>query len=340
MKKLRRREIEIFSLSFLDVISCGFGAMILLLIISLAREPVTVEQVSGTLRVEVSRSEVAREKLSTEHQELVRELEEKKRQLALMQARFASLTDEWDRAQRQSGSAQASAEASTRIEQQLRTVQQSLSEEMKRLQNQPDYKPPDPNATIGGIPVDSEYIIFVIDTSGSMQQGAWPLVVRKMQEILNSYPGVKGFQVLNDQGTYMFPTYAGDWIPDTPARRAIVIERLRGWNIFSASNPAPGITQAVRTFYRPDRPTSIFVFGDDFNGSSIDEVVRSVASLNRKNAAGQSMVRIHTFGFPVLPILPQAQLPQFQQSFMRFAHLMRVLAEQNSGSFVGLPSLR
>jgi hypothetical protein len=52
------------------------------------------------------------------------------------------------------------------------------------------------------------------------------------------------------------------------------------------------------------------------------------------------MVRIHTFGFPVLPIHPQAQTPVFQQSFTRFAHLMRILAEQNSGSFVGLPSLR
>jgi hypothetical protein len=335
----RRREIEIFSLSFLDVISCGFGAMILLLIIVLAREPVTVEQVSRDLRSEVSQSEAARERLATEHQELVRELEEKKRQLALMQGRFATLGADWERAQRQAGSAQANAEASTRIEEQLKTVQQSLSEEMKRLQNQPDYKPPDPNATIGGIPVDSEYIIFVIDTSGSMQQGAWPLVVRKMQEVLNTYPGVKGMQVLNDQGTYMFPTYAGDWIPDTPARRAVVIERLRGWNIFSASNPAPGVIQAIRTFYRPDRPTSIFVFGDDFNGSSIDEVVRSVASLNRKTPSGQSQVRIHTFGFPVLPLLAPKQ-PQFQASFTRFAHLMRILAEQNSGSFVGLPSLK
>ena len=33
MKK--RRSIEVFSLSFLDVICCGFGAIILLLVLSL-----------------------------------------------------------------------------------------------------------------------------------------------------------------------------------------------------------------------------------------------------------------------------------------------------------------
>ena len=32
--KLRKREFDIFSLSFLDVISCGFGAVIMLILIS------------------------------------------------------------------------------------------------------------------------------------------------------------------------------------------------------------------------------------------------------------------------------------------------------------------
>lgn len=334
MKRARRREIEIFSLSFLDVVSCGFGAMIVLLVVIIATQKQAVEQVTSSVHEQVAASTTTREALAAENQALVRELEARKRALAQLQARLTVLGGEFDRAQRQQGSAQASAEAAVREEEKLRTVQQSLSDEMKRLVSQTEYKAPDPNATIGGIPVDSEYIIFVIDTSGSMQQ-AWPLVVRKMQEVLNSYPRVKGMQVLNDQGTYMFPSYAGQWIPDTPARRAVVIERLRGWSIFSASNPAPGIAQAIRTFHRPDQPTSIFVFGDDFNGSSIDEVVRTVANINPKTASGQAEVRIHTFGYPVMLLLANQET-----SFSRFAHLMRILAEQNSGSFVGLPAYK
>jgi hypothetical protein len=339
MKRKGGREIQIFSLSFLDVVSCGFGAMILILVITLAFEPTTVREVTSTLKERLADSTVSREQIVAEHMALLGELESRKRQLADMQAQLATMNTEWETVRRQQGAAQASAEASARAEAQLRVTQQSLSEEMKRLLSQTDYRPPSENATIGGIPVDSEYVIFVIDTSGSMKQGAWPLVVRKMQEVLDSYPHVKGLQVLNDVGTYMFPSYASQWIPDTPARRSVVIDRLKSWNSFSASNPAPGIVQAIRTFYRPGQPTSIYVFGDDFNGRSIEEVVQAVRRLNPKTASGQSLVRIHTFGFPVLPIL----LPNNAQAnahFTRFAHLMRTLAEENSGSFVGMPTLR
>ena len=40
----RRRDIETQSLSFLDAISCGFGAIILLLVISKIFEPVRLEE--------------------------------------------------------------------------------------------------------------------------------------------------------------------------------------------------------------------------------------------------------------------------------------------------------
>jgi hypothetical protein len=339
VKRKGRREIEIFSLSFLDVVSCGFGAMILILIITLAFEPTTVREITSTLKERIADSTVSREQIIAEHMALLGQLETRKRQLAEMQVQVAAMNAQWDSARRQQSAAQTSAEASARAEAQLQVTQQSLSEEMKRLLSQTAYKPPSESSTIGGIPVDSEYIIFVIDTSGSMQQGAWPLVVRKMQEVLNSHPDVKGMQVLNDLGTYMFPSYAGQWIPDTPARRAAVIERLRSWNIFSASNPAPGIVQAIRTFYRPGQPTGIYVFGDDFNGRSIEEVVQTVRRLNPKTSTGQPLVRVHTFGFPVLPILLPSNA-QANAHFTRFAHLMRILAEENSGSFVGLPALR
>ena len=40
----KRRETETFSLSFLDVICCGFGAVILLLVITKIYEPITIER--------------------------------------------------------------------------------------------------------------------------------------------------------------------------------------------------------------------------------------------------------------------------------------------------------
>ncbi len=91
----KRREIEIFSLSFLDVVSCGFGAMIVLLVVVVASEPNTVKQAASDLREQVTQSTVSRETLASEHQALVRELEVKKRQLAQLQARVTALGSDW-----------------------------------------------------------------------------------------------------------------------------------------------------------------------------------------------------------------------------------------------------
>ena len=42
--RLGRRDVEVFSLSFLDAICCGFGAVILLLVLTQVGEPVVIEK--------------------------------------------------------------------------------------------------------------------------------------------------------------------------------------------------------------------------------------------------------------------------------------------------------
>ena len=215
----------------------------------------------------------------------------------------------------------------------LKTAQQELTEEMRRLYAQRDRKRRD---LIGGIPIDSEYIIFVIDTSGSMFRYAWPKVVEQIVETLEVYPKVKGIQILNDMGSYMFSSYSGKWIPDTPARRRAVIERLLRWNAFSNSSPVEGIMAAIRTFYSPDKKISLFVYGDEFTGKSIRDVVDFVGKINRKDASGSLRVRIHAIGFPVQAANP----PHLQITGIRFASLMRELTRRNGGTFVGLNRFR
>ena len=46
----KKREIEAFSLSFLDCICCGFGAIILLLVLSKIYEPVILEKTNEDLQ--------------------------------------------------------------------------------------------------------------------------------------------------------------------------------------------------------------------------------------------------------------------------------------------------
>ena len=48
------------------------------------------------------------------------------------------------------------------------------------------------NDLVGGIPVDSEYIIFIIDTSGSMFNYSWQRMMDELINTLDIYPSVKG----------------------------------------------------------------------------------------------------------------------------------------------------
>jgi hypothetical protein len=331
MKK-RRRQIEVFSMSFLDVISCGFGAIILLLILSKISEPRVIEQVNTDLTGVVAALEEQLHQIRGETQILNRELVGKEEQLSVEKEKLARLQGALTNIEGQYHLNSKASEAQSVIEDELKSAKQELSEEMQQVLA--GYRRPKENAVIGGVPVDSEYIIFIIDTSGSMQRFAWPLVRRKMQEILDIYPGVKGVQVLNDMGEYMFSQYAGRWIPDSPARRRAILSRLSSWAPFSNSSPVEGVTSAIQRFYASDKRISLYVFGDDFSSGSMQDVIETV---RRQNRAGgkKSRVRIHTVGFPVLLGQPRAGV-----NAARFAALMRRLAEENNGSFVGLSSLR
>jgi len=326
------RQIDIFSMSFLDVVSCGFGAIILLLVISKISEPRVIEDVQADLSGLVARLEKQVHDIRGETSVLNRELVAKQRQISEIKEKLALLEGDLSAVQGQFHAARTDSEARILIEKEMQKAKQELSEEMQRLLA--GYQRPKEDAVIGGVPVDSEYIIFVIDTSGSMQRFAWPLVRKKMEEILEVHPRVKGIQVLNDMGDYMFSQYAGRWIPDSPARRRSIVGRLRSWAPFSNSSPEEGVIRAIQRFYAADKRISLYVFGDDFSKGSIQEVVTTVARKNRGKAMHEKRVRIHTVGFPVLFKQPGARA-----NVARFAALMRKLAEDNNGSFVGLNSL-
>jgi hypothetical protein len=187
---------------------------------------------------------------------------------------------------------------------------------------------------IGGIPVDSEYIVFIIDTSGSMSNFAWTKVKREMINILNIYPQVKGIQVMNDMGDYMFSSFNKKWIPDTPARRKAILNRLATWAPFSNSSPVEGIQKAIRQFYTSKNKISLYVFGDDFTGGSIGQVLKATDKINKIQGTDR-LVRIHTVGFPVHFKVEGGNL----QTATRFSALMRELSYDNNGTFIGLTGL-
>jgi hypothetical protein len=322
--------VEIFSMSFLDVICCGFGAIILLLMITKVTEPLALEQSALNLEATVAERENAVHQIRGQIETLRRQLDldedtlrDKLRMLAALDANLTEFRSK-------SLATKEEAEETLLAKQKLASIRQSLTDEMERLLGA-GFTPQ--NDLVGGVAVDSEYVIFVIDTSGSMQSMAWPVVIRKVQEALAVYPNLKGIQVMSDEGDYMFPGFAGTWIPDSPARRASIIDTLRGWAPFSNSSPVEGIEAAIDDFFASDKRISIYVFGDDFTGDSIERIIDEVDALNSQETGDRRRVRINAIGFPVYVDRPNIRT-------YRFAAMMRELAYRNEGTFVGLSELQ
>jgi hypothetical protein len=329
----RRRGPEEFSLSFLDVICCGFGAVILLLMITKTVQPQIIEMSTVNLEGKLAALQEELFEIRGETTVLNRDLNAKHEQLSEFEERIAILQGTLASSRSRYDSMQVQVNSNDVVTRELAVAKQSLTAEMQRLLGS-SYQ--SKNNLIGGIPVDSEYIIFVIDTSGSMFSYSWERMLQELEATLSIYPEVKGIQVMNDMGEYMFSRYRGQWIPDTPGRRKVIIQNLRNWNVFSNSSPVEGITQAIRAFYDPGKKISVYVFGDEFTGDSIARVVDTIDRINQEDAEGNRRVRIHAVGFPV----QFSRAPHLQTTGIRFATLMRELTYRNGGTFVGLNDFR
>ncbi|MCK5778794.1 MAG: hypothetical protein KAH11_08385 [Rhodospirillales bacterium] len=316
MKK-KNREFDIFSLSFLDVISCGFGAVVLLVLISNnAQAPIkSIEDEARALLEKVLGAEeenaLLRERLSANQQAITSKTVHLDRLASMSNASAESL--------------QSTAEALEGLQADLSglaTVQSSLERMKRAAVSKPQTSKRDDE--VGGIPVDSDYVIFIVDTSGSMKE-IWGRVTAEVENVIRIHPKIKGFQVLNDNGAHMITGYEGRWIPDTPGRRESAINFFKVWTSASNSSPVEGLEVALKRYVNPNTKVSIYIFGDEYSGSSYDPVINALASLNTNRASGGRMARVHAVGFIS------------NYSTGRFATLMREVTRRNDGTFVALP---
>ncbi len=176
---------------------------------------------------------------------------------------------------------------------------------------------------LAAFPVDSEYIIFIVDTSASMTSAHWKQAQQTVQEILSIYPSVKGMQIMDDEGKVMIAGTRGQWITDSPEQRQQIVARIDKWRAFSNSSPVEGIEEAIKTYWAPDKRISLYVLGDEYTGDSIQQALDDVSAINKPDRAGRRMVRIHAIGFPESPGMTPF-------TSIRFSALMRldVRAEQ------------
>src|SRR5689334_13052745 len=97
--KLRRREAEVFSLSFLDCICCGFGAIILLLVLTDVDQPVVIERATESMNGQILKLQQELFALRGETDELHRELRGRITELRAQTANLVRLQSDLSSAQ-------------------------------------------------------------------------------------------------------------------------------------------------------------------------------------------------------------------------------------------------
>src|SRR3954463_2238869 len=191
---IRRRQTSVFSLAFLDCICCGFGAVILIFVLSIdSHEKEKVQTLVDLQRVIASKAlELA--KLRASKEDLERSNARVSTLVTDARLRNDSLHALLDDLERQIQYEKKGQEA-------LLVDIDELKKEIAARQKKPEMVLPEVKPTPVGLPVGSNYIAFVVDTSGSMRDpntnGLWPIAIRKIEEVLDVYPHLDGIQVLD-----------------------------------------------------------------------------------------------------------------------------------------------
>ena len=181
------------------------------------------------------------------------------------------------------------------------------------------------------IPANGAYLVFIIDTSGSMHDYSWNKVKQRVNQVLSYYSEGTNFQIINDMGNFLFPmNFQQDWISNTPEDLKMATAKLDRWFARSNGSPLEGISVAIDKL-RSINSTStldIFVFGDDLN-PDLTETENSIQTI-RERLAQAGNIRVHTKMFSTyLENMPTDK----RETANNFAALTIELAELTGGSF-------
>jgi hypothetical protein len=332
---MRRRPTQVFSLAFLDCICCGFGAIILIFVLSLSQQDKEKEIMMDKLRQLISGELAALARMNSSKEDM----EQSNARVATMVVdqrlkndSVHALIDELE--------AQLQHEKRG-MEALLVDVDELKKEIAARQKKQPDILAlPDAKPLPVGVPIGSNYIAFVFDTSGSMRDPnsgqIWPIALRKFEEVLDAYPAVQGIQVLDGDGRFVL---RGDnqWLPDSPETRDAFKRALRRYDIFSESNPTNGLFRALRTLPDPrneNMKMGIYLFGDEFTGVA-DPVIRTLDQLNPADAEGNRRVTINAVLFPTTIRYEFGM----GNTGLKLSNLMREVCYAHGGAMIALQDL-
>ena len=324
--------MEVFSLSFLDCLCCGFGAILLLFILSIGSGKAGVESEVDDPTLLAMRAQLAQLEADVAQKAALLEASINSKQTEQERQRIQSIIQEFESTladlQQEFDSKQAN----------LSTSQQAAAEATRLLQS---FKHEDLPPI--GLPADATHVAFIIDTSGSMRNQMTNQlhfgVIEQITELLDSLPEVKSIQFIDTSGNYMLRDRRGFWLPDAPGLRQQALRAVLNYPILSVSDPEAGVRKAFRDLQQildPSDSMSLYVIGDDFRGSTQSFLLKLDRLNPRDLTTGKRPASISAIGFPTLINPFQIGAPQGNA---RFANIMREIAEAHDGVLILKPRI-
>ena len=309
-----KKTTEVFSMSFLDIMACGFGALVLILLISEFNE------------IEIIENKYTFDLFLTKQDEVVT----KTNQLNDVDIELTSKIKNLISIQYELDKVKSNLNNRANVVQSLTELSQ-LKQSQIIVKNE-DQKEPIEQVVASGIRIDSRYLIFIIDNSGSMVEGApWSRVVKEIETIIMTFPSLEGFMIMNDTGKTIVG--GGNWVKPTKANRIDAVNKLKRVNAMTNSNPIPAIEKSINIYGRKYDDVGIFIIGDDIRESkNVDSRLLEINRINTKSD-GSKYVRINALGFLTSRRL-NVQGYAFEDDNNKYLTLMRELTEQNGGTLV------
>jgi hypothetical protein len=243
----RRRDTEAFSLSFLDCICCGFGAIILIFIL-------TVAERRSVARINVDDLDERVRRMETQVATTRNEVERVERLLAAAQAELPALQQKTTNTELKLTDRQRQLLAMLEQTGKLREALASLLEQKKSLPTVDQSPIPIPEVDrrqyLTGVKLEGECVLFIVRTSGSMlgetveeasamleenetskrEAPKWQRALRSLEWMIASLDEKTRFQVLlfNEDASLILPDRGDEWfsINDRQTLKQVVV-RLR-----------------------------------------------------------------------------------------------------------------
>jgi len=325
-----REENSPFSMSFLDIMACGFGALILILLIS----DFSVTEEPSELDDSFSR-----------YQNLLEEIEKKEFELNTVIKRIQKEKNEF------SSQSEKSEIINKEIDEKSALLKKYVQENeiLKRKLNSLKSVGRNQKKEIseaGGITISSEYLVLVIDTSGSMQGSTdrlpWRNVVEQISTLIQAFPDLKGIAVMKDTGEYLLGK-RGEWLPDNNFYRENIIKAISDANYVSNSNPIPGLSEALNFLADCQKDVQIFYVGDEIGGFDVDNAFQKISKANtclfgdRKYKASISALGFNTGTYNMYKGSNSYINPILIENNKQYLAFMRELTERFDGTLVVVP---